>query len=34
MLASPFTIELAGPTALVSSLAVNGPQTLPLRVRR
>jgi cytochrome P450 len=34
LLASPFTIELAGPTTPVCSLAVNGPQTLPLQVRR
>lgn len=34
LLASPFTIELAGPADPVYSLAVNGPRTLPLRVRR
>jgi len=32
LLASPFTLELAGPAARVCSLVVSGPQTLPLRV--
>lgn len=33
LLASPFTIQLAGPVVPVRSLAVNGPQALPLSVR-